>query len=211
MTGAGAPTSSGVSLTPHLDESRAGDAWTVPVAQIFGRIARARETGFLDVHRFGRRRRVYVIEGSPCFVQSSHEGEDVATLLFDRGRITDRDFQRCQNRMQRDGATLQDALLSLRLVDESELLAAYCVLSHQLLERALGSSAVSGSGRAATRSSGGFLRARGIRSSRSSAACGAGLGRTSCAATSRGGPGAACCAPSTSRDFFAVIARPSVG
>ena len=66
-----------------------------PVALLLSTIRYDRLTGILDLTGDGIHRRVYVIDGSPVFMQSNAEGENVGVLLYNRGRINQPDYERC--------------------------------------------------------------------------------------------------------------------
>ena len=95
-------------------------------------------TGILDLTGEGIHRRVYVIDGSPVFMQSNAEGENVGVLLYNRGRINQPDYERCVAYMDTKSITMQRALLELRLATEKELATAYKLLAQQLLPASIG-------------------------------------------------------------------------
>ena len=71
-------------------------------------------------------------------MQSNSDGENVGALLLRRGRITEPDFDRCLDYMKTKKRTLQQALLDLRLANETDLATAYKLLAGQLLPSAIG-------------------------------------------------------------------------
>ena len=97
-----------------------------------------RATGMLDLTREGRHRRIYFVDGRPVFMQSSAEGENVATLLHHRGRLSARDLERCWAYMGDRRRTMQQSLLELRLVSAQELATAYKLLAGRLLPPVVG-------------------------------------------------------------------------
>ena len=109
-----------------------------PVALLLSIIRYDRLTGILDLNGDGIHRRVYVIDGSPVFMQSNAEGENVGVLLYNRGRINQPDYERCVTYMDSKSITMQRALLELRLATEKELATAYKLLAQQLLPASLG-------------------------------------------------------------------------
>lgn len=125
---------------PTLDEQ--GDIETFPVALLLSTIRYDRATGMLDMSdTSGTHRRIYIVGGNPTFMQSNAEGENVGALLLRRGRITEPDFERCLRYMKDKQRTLQQSVLELRLVGESDLATAYKLLAGQLLPLALGMAA----------------------------------------------------------------------
>lgn len=124
---------------PELGEE--GEIAPFPVALLLSTIRYDRVTGMLDMtDSTGTHRRIYIINGNPTFMQSNAEGENVGALLLRRGRITEPDFERCLRYMKDKGRTLQQSVLELRLVSESDLATAYKLLAGQLLPLALGMS-----------------------------------------------------------------------
>lgn len=115
-----------------------GDLSQVPVAQLLSALLADKATGMLDLTDNGVHRRIYVTDGRPTFMQSNAEGENVGLLLLRRGRITEHDFERCRRYMLERRRTLQQSLLELRLVSETELATAYKLLAGQLLPLSLG-------------------------------------------------------------------------
>lgn len=109
-----------------------------PVALLLSIIRYDRLTGILDLTGDGIHRRIYVIDGSPVFMQSNAEGENVGVLLYNRGRINQPDYERCVSYMDSKSITMQRALLELRLATEKELATAYKLLAQQLLPASLG-------------------------------------------------------------------------
>jgi CheY-like chemotaxis protein len=119
-----------------------GDIEVLPVALLLSTIRYDQATGMLDMSDpGGTHRRIYIVNGNPTFMQSNAEGENVGALLLRRGRITEPDFERCLRYMKDKGRTLQQSVLELRLVSESDLATAYKLLAGQLLPLALGMSA----------------------------------------------------------------------
>lgn len=113
-----------------------------PVAYLLSTIRYDRVTGMLDMSdASSTHRRIYIVAGNPTFMQSNAEGENVGALLLRRGRITEPDFERCLRHMKDKQRTLQQSVLELRLVGESDLATAYKLLAGQLLPLALGMSA----------------------------------------------------------------------
>lgn len=139
---AGGPVRDGVYQArpfPVLAES--GDIEVLPVALLLSTIRYDQSTGMLDMtDTGGTHRRIYIVGGNPTFMQSNAEGENVGALLLRRGRITEPDFERCLRYMKDKGRTLQQSVLELRLVSESDLATAYKLLAGQLLPLALGMS-----------------------------------------------------------------------
>ena len=124
---------------PRLREQ--GELIPTPVAQILSILRYEQATGMVDLTSDGTHRRVYIIEGQPSFMQSNAERENVGSLLLSRGRITEIDLERCRSLMRERRRTLQQSLLDLRLVSESELATAYKLLAGELLPVAIGMSA----------------------------------------------------------------------
>ncbi|MEM6862312.1 MAG: J domain-containing protein [Myxococcota bacterium] len=106
-----------------------------PLPLLLARLTRARASAIIDLASGDIHRRIYVEGGRPIFMQSNAEGENVAGLLYERGRITERDANRVQEVLHRGQKTMQRALLDLRLVDEAELARAYLVLAGRLLPK----------------------------------------------------------------------------
>lgn len=125
---------------PVVEVPERGDLGSLPVAVLLSALRYDRATGMLDLTHEGTHRRVYVVEGRPSFMQSNAERENVGELLHRRGRIDARDLQRCRRYMTERRRTLQQSLLELRLVNESELATAYKLLAGQLLPLAVGMS-----------------------------------------------------------------------
>ncbi len=123
---------------PELEEE--GSIAELPVALLLSSIRYDASTGMLDMTDSGTHRRIYITEGSPTFMQSNAEGENVGALLLRRGRITEPDFDRCLRYMKDKRRTLQQSLLELKLVNEPDLATAYKLLAGQLLPLALGMS-----------------------------------------------------------------------
>jgi CheY-like chemotaxis protein len=115
-----------------------GDLEHSPVALLISIARYDRLTGMLDLSAHGTHRRVYILRGQAIFMQSNSDGENVGALLLRRGRITEPDFDRCLDYMKTKKRTLQQALLDLRLANETDLATAYKLLAGQLLPSAIG-------------------------------------------------------------------------
>ncbi len=126
---------------PFKEFSPEGEIAETPVALLLASIRFSKGTGMLDLTDRGTHRRIYITKGNPTFMQSNAEGENVGALLLRRGRITEPDFDRCLRYMKDRGRTLQQSLLEMRLVSESDLATAYKLLAGQLLPMALGMAA----------------------------------------------------------------------
>jgi len=126
--------------TRSLDIPLEGSLETHPLPLLLARLDVAGASAIIDLASADLHRRVYVQAGRPSFMQSNAEGENVAGLLLERGRLTEHDHARVQDAVDRGLKTTQRALLDLRLVDEAELARAYLVLAGRLLPRAFGMS-----------------------------------------------------------------------
>jgi CheY-like chemotaxis protein/curved DNA-binding protein CbpA len=115
-----------------------GSVLDEPVPWVLTQLRRLSSTGMLDLHDGDIRRRIYVIDGRPRFLQSNAPGEDVGALLQERGRITAVDYKRCTDFAAEKQSTMQRALLELRMVSENELSAAYKIMAGRALPRAMG-------------------------------------------------------------------------
>jgi tetratricopeptide (TPR) repeat protein len=124
--------------TRSLDIPRQGVLEEHPLPLLLARLNVAGASAIIDLLSGDVHRRVYVQGGRPSFMQSNAEGENVAGLLLERGRLTEQDGARVQEMVDRGTKTMQRALLDLRLVDEAELARAYLVLAGRLLPRAFG-------------------------------------------------------------------------
>ena len=109
-----------------------------PVGSLLADIWRHSLSGILDIDTEGVIRRIYVRDGHPVFMQSNADLENVGVLLLQRGSICQDDYTLCHKVMQQTGQTLQQALLSLRLVEKAELIAAHKLFSGQLLPTTIG-------------------------------------------------------------------------
>jgi CheY-like chemotaxis protein/curved DNA-binding protein CbpA len=124
---------------PPLPEQ--GDLTQTPVALLLSTARYDKLTGQLDLSDQGTHRRIYILRGQPIFMQSNAEGENVAALLLQRGRITEMDFERCVQFTKTKKSTMQKALLELRLATETDLATAYKLLAGKLLPPAIGMAA----------------------------------------------------------------------
>ncbi|MGF1511729.1 MAG: DnaJ domain-containing protein [Myxococcota bacterium] len=126
------------SSSPFQPIPETGSLFDAPVGLLFSAILQASSTGILDLHDQGTHRRIYLREGRPVFMQSNAEGENVGSLLSRRGRLTEQELDRCLDLMRNQGRTLQQALLQLKMVSESDLATAYRLLAGQTLPVAVG-------------------------------------------------------------------------
>lgn len=139
VTGA-VPGLNGDRSAPTWDAERQGElSDSFPVAAMLGLIYHGRLSGLLDLSdsQQGSHRRLYLQKGSPIFLQSNLEGEDVATLLIRRGRLTEPDRQRCLAHIESARTSWQEALRELKLVSEKSLSTAYRLLAEALFPLAL--------------------------------------------------------------------------
>jgi len=123
-----------VSAVPGRPPDAAGDLSALGPMRVLASLALARESGLIAFSVDERRKEIFVVQGSPEYVDSSVPGERFGAYLVGRGVLRAADLDRALQSLPRFSGKLGDTLVGLGLLKPLDV---FRLLSEQVKDRVI--------------------------------------------------------------------------